>query len=295
MSTPVVTQKSNGGVIQATAQSCHNQLWLKISLVVLGVLLIGGCIALHLYQVNAIAVYSMGGVGGVLVLAASLAILIQSCRQRSAAKAEATAIETLRGNTPEKWQELARDGDAQAIQRGLEAGCINDPAALFSAAALRDHVEVLNLLLAHGVDLKDRCPLHDVVMLRDEQQGLAMMEKLLAQEPTLISTKDKNLNTALHRAAYMGHTKQVELLLRYNADVHAINNGDRTPLLEGVTFNIGHDPNIELIEALLRAGARLDADDNRGNTPTTWLSKFHTDWYNKPEIQQRITAAATKR
>lgn len=290
MSTPVIAQKSNGGVIQATPQTCHNQLWLKISLVVLGVLLIGGCIALHLCQVNAIAVYSTGGVGGVLVVATSLAILIQSCRQRSAAK----AVEALRGNTPEKWQALARQGDAKAIQRGLEAGFINDPAALFSLAASYSNVEVLNVLLAQGVDLKDQCPLHCVVMLQNEQQGLAMMEKLLAQDPALISTKDKNLNTPLHRAGYIGHKKQVDLLLSHHADVHATNNGGRTPLLEASCFCVGQNPNIELIEALLRAGARLDVTAHDHTTFSGWLSTYHTEWFNRPEIQQRITAATQK-
>jgi len=67
---------------QESQPCCCNSNALKISLVVFGLLLIGGAIASHIGQVNAVAVYTMGGVGGVLILATIIGSLIHCFLQR---------------------------------------------------------------------------------------------------------------------------------------------------------------------------------------------------------------------
>jgi hypothetical protein len=61
---------------------CNNSTIIKVLSIVLGLLLVGGAIAAYIYQVNAIAVYTMGGVGGVLILTTVIRCILHCFLQR---------------------------------------------------------------------------------------------------------------------------------------------------------------------------------------------------------------------
>ena len=61
---------------------CSPSNVIKISLLVIGLLLIIGSIAAYTQQINPIAVQSMGGIGGTLILAAVLSMIIPCLLQR---------------------------------------------------------------------------------------------------------------------------------------------------------------------------------------------------------------------
>ncbi len=82
-----------------------------------------------------------------------------------------------------------------------------------------------------------------------------------------VNAKGLDEFTPLHYAANEGHTEVVELLLRHGARVDAVSSTQRTPL--HVACNRGLK---EIAAFLLAAGANVNAQDKDGNTPAHILS-----------------------
>lgn len=77
--------------------------------------------------------------------------------------------------------------------------------------------------------------------------------------------------TALHNAAAFGPTEMVRDLLKAGATVNAPDNRGLTPL----HFAIASDaPSVEIVRVLLQAGANVNARDTSGETPLDWAEKF---------------------
>jgi uncharacterized membrane protein len=66
------------------AKACLDSRLLKISLVVFGLLLIVAAIASHMGQVNAMAVYTMGGVGSISILVIVIMSVMRHLAQKRA-------------------------------------------------------------------------------------------------------------------------------------------------------------------------------------------------------------------
>jgi hypothetical protein len=298
----------------ATSQSCCcNNTILKISLIVFGLFLIGGAIASYIYQVNAIAVYVVGGVGALLILATVITSIVQ-CMSRRRAETRVNEEEQRqfeakqRANEEEcRWYELAQNGDVNTIKEALKYGTLPEPTQLLQAAAKEGHAELVSLLLENGADPKltsrydhlGYSALHLAAICYHHQKGLDTMRVLLAKDATLasVNAKEKNV-TPLHLAASGGaredraiHRQKVELLIQHGADVNAIDSKGNTPLhmvAHGITVGLG-DPNIEVIEILVNAGAQWSAKNKKGKTPLQVAQKHHAAWCNKSEIQQRLS------
>ena len=74
--------------------------------------------------------------------------------------------------------------------------------------------------------------------------------------------RDLEGRTPLHIAAWQGHTSMVELLLRYGADVNAVDREQRTPLQSSAWQ--GHE---SVVWLLLKAGARGEQPCSQRATP----------------------------
>ncbi len=74
-------------------------------------------------------------------------------------------------------------------------------------------------------------------------------------------------NTALHRAAAYGHRDAAEALLRAGAAVDAVNADGATPVLRAARW--GHD---EVVGLLLAHGAKAGATDASGRTAAEWAA-----------------------
>jgi ankyrin repeat protein len=115
---------------------------------------------------------------------------------------------------------------------------------------------------------------------------------LLKQNPDLARATTSNGMTALHHAAQAGHLDVVDILLRYYADVNALDNHGRTALMEAchagpwksepaegiIQLLLDHNAQIDLFQAaamgrtgliesiLDREGSLIDSADDRGRT-----------------------------
>jgi ankyrin repeat protein len=92
--------------------------------------------------------------------------------------------------------------------------------------------------------------------------------RILAADPTLVTARDEEGDTALHIAAALNDTEVVTLLLGKGADIQARNNDGDTPLHRAA--DNGH---VEVAQLLLERGARLDAANTVGETPLHQVSE----------------------
>ncbi|MBL7189342.1 MAG: ankyrin repeat domain-containing protein [Phycisphaerae bacterium] len=100
--------------------------------------------------------------------------------------------------------------------------------------------------------------LQEAVIVEDVNMVSTLVEKGISVE----SLDDSSFQTALHRAARVGHTKVTQLLLDEGAKVNAIDWGCCTPLhyaIEG-----GYN---EIVALLLEHGADVNLKNNTGQTP----------------------------
>jgi ankyrin repeat protein len=116
--------------------------------------------------------------------------------------------------------------------------------------------EIVNLLVSRGVTLTlfEACAAGE----------LERAERLVGDEPAAINAFSGDGWTALHLAAFFGHTKIAELLLAHGADVAAQSkNANRnTPLHAALAGNHAFVAGV-----LMGAGADVDASDAGGWRP----------------------------
>jgi ankyrin repeat protein len=82
-----------------------------------------------------------------------------------------------------------------------------------------------------------------------------------------INARDGNGYTALHWAAYAGHSDSAEILVERGADVDAVDNSKMTPLMVAVCYS--HD---NVARYLLEKGANVNAHDGGGWTPLDYAA-----------------------
>jgi ankyrin repeat protein len=103
-------------------------------------------------------------------------------------------------------------------------------------------------------------PIHGAAQKGD----LAKIKALVAQDPSLISAKDKAGKTALHIAAEYNHKDVAEFLIASGADVNARDDeGGFTPL--DLALSCYHY--MDVLELLIAKGANVNTTSNQGVTP----------------------------
>jgi ankyrin repeat domain-containing protein 49 len=99
------------------------------------------------------------------------------------------------------------------------------------------------------------------LLLNAENDNLDSLEKLLDAHPKLISYKDNDGYTALHRAAYSNNINIVKSLVERGADLEARTEMGWTPLHSAAYWN-----NVEAVNCLLNNGSNINAITNSGQT-----------------------------
>ena len=107
---------------------------------------------------------------------------------------------------------------------------------------------------------------------------LKEIERLIALG-VCVDAKDRSGNTPLHEASGNGHADVVKLLIDNGAKVGVRNGRGEAPLSWiASSFRRDIEKFKEIIEALINAGAEIDAQDNRGNTALHRVSeRGHAD------------------
>jgi ankyrin repeat protein len=124
------------------------------------------------------------------------------------------------------------------------------------AALYRGHTRIVDLLIQAGAPL-------DLFAAAALGRG-DLVERLVAEDSGSIARLSYDGWTALHLAAFFGHTATVETLLRLGADINArsTNTVGNTPLHAAVAGG-----RVDAALALVDAGATIDARDGGGHTP----------------------------
>ena len=84
----------------------------------------------------------------------------------------------------------------------------------------------------------------------------------------------------LHIAVYEGYVEMVKLLLKYGADIEAIDEQGRTPLILASNgyrrgLFLGYSERVDIINILLDQGAKIEAFDKDGKTPLITASNHN--------------------
>jgi len=109
--------------------------------------------------------------------------------------------------------------------------------------------------------------IHDAARSDD----LEKVQELLAEDPSLVSSRDDLTWTPLHYAAAYGYRDVAQLLLARNAEVDARDDLGWTPLHVAAV-----NGNKDVVELLLASKAHVNAKTNRGLTPLSLaLDKDH--------------------
>lgn len=168
--------------------------------------------------------------------------------------------------------DAARSGDTAAVVRALDAGA--DPEArdedgrsALLRAALHDHVETARVLVGRGADVNARDARQDSPWLvTGVTGGVEMMRALLPGEPDLTLT-NRFGGVSLIPASERGHVEYVRAVLaETDIDVDHVNRLGWTALLEAVILGDGGRRHLQVVEALLAAGADPLLPDGNGET-----------------------------
>jgi ankyrin repeat protein len=168
-------------------------------------------------------------------------------------------------------------------------------------AALRQkHFQVAELLHRNGAEVDVRGDWEATPLRQACSDGLLDIAQWLLNHGADVNAQGYQLFTPLHRAAHQGHFKISRLLIEHKADIHSRNEDGLSPLHDAaspavmqVLLDHGADPNaratggstplhcsswwekdrftssgtVEGTRLLLKHGATIDAEDNKGRTP----------------------------
>ena len=141
-------------------------------------------------------------------------------------------------------------------------------------AAENGHLTVTQILLKHGAEANSRndrglTSLHVASGCPGKDNlGLDVVRSLLHHEAN-VHACDNNENTPLHSAARHGQLEVAQILLEHNAEVHARNDNGSTPLL--LAFFRG---NYDMARKLLEFNADVNSQNRHGSTPLLLASKY---------------------
>lgn len=140
-------------------------------------------------------------------------------------------------------------------------------------AARRGSMEFTELLLAHGAKVDARSRDGKGVIEWALSGSSPEVIALLARRGADVNTVNDRGNTPLMSAASAGNAADVETLIAAGADVNASNQDGWTPLVAATFCQAPRGDYPGIARALLKAGARMDARTELGETPVTQAAK----------------------
>ncbi len=173
---------------------------------------------------------------------------------------------------PDAFLNAAAIGDADAVARFIGIGVPVDTRDKQGRTALLlathgNHIEVARILIGAGADVNAKDAISDSPYLYAAAEGhLEILIMTLAHGADLAST-NRYGGTGLIPACHHGHVETVYALLKTKIDLDHVNRLGWTALLEAVILGDGRDPYVEIVQALIEAGASAKIADRDGVTP----------------------------
>lgn len=132
---------------------------------------------------------------------------------------------------------------------------------------------VVNKLLERGANVHAQCRWGNALLLAASSNSLPCVSALLAKGAE-VNVRGENGSgevgwTPLHYAAWNGNLEMARQLLKAGANLNAVRQGDRTPLMEAAEAAWPTQKSLELVQFLCEAGADMNAEDANGDTALT--------------------------
>ncbi|MBQ9817689.1 MAG: ankyrin repeat domain-containing protein [Proteobacteria bacterium] len=156
----------------------------------------------------------------------------------------------------------AESGDSEIVKALLDAGAVVD----IETMAYADNAEIASLLRNHMSD--GHYTLENLLYMDEVTED--MIKDVIAGGYDLNKPLDENNQTLLTFACRSGQGGKIKLLLKYGADpnIPAKNDFGMTPFMLAVSkWMSPNTMDIETIRALIKAGAKINSQDESGMTP----------------------------
>jgi hypothetical protein len=197
--------------------------------------------------------------------------------------------------TEEDVDALVKQG--AILTASYEYGGSHNADALERCAAINAVDLVRSLMDRHGMKVQGKRISTTFLHTEIYDNNLEVVQYVLKNDPSLVSVRNWNQDTPLHKAAsrYQTHgkythkpaptNKVIEILIENGADINTVNKEGRTPLCLTITF--GHP---DTCQQLLDQGANVNVPDSEGINQTikevlnTWMLTKDSDKVKRQEI-----------
>ncbi|KAI9188477.1 ankyrin repeat-containing domain protein [Polychytrium aggregatum] len=165
----------------------------------------------------------------------------------------------------EEWHKTSVEGSASTTDENLVTKvttqllrAIQDNNDSAVSQILFQHSKIINL------DSRDKYG-KTLLMVACQNPNTAVVTTLLRYGASTISTTQSG-KTALSLAVTYDNLKAVQMLIDYGVDVNSVDQGGSTPLMWACDNANSNKHGFQIIDALVKAGARIDAEDGTGQT-----------------------------
>lgn len=169
-------------------------------------------------------------------------------------------------------------GDADAVARLIGIGTPLEQRDSGGRTALLlathgNHIEAARILIEAGADVNASDSISDSPYLYAAAEGRIEILKMTLAHGANLAATNRYGGTGLIPACHHGHIEAVYLLLKTKIDIDHVNRLGWTALLEAVILGDGGPTYIEIIDALVHAGANTRIADKEGVSPLEHAKK----------------------
>ncbi|EAY07153.1 ankyrin repeat protein, putative [Trichomonas vaginalis G3] len=176
-------------------------------------------------------------------------------------------------------ESLEKDLESEKID--IHSKDINYDTYVGWSTNLTDNMDIVELLISHGIDINSRDNDGDTALHLAAFLNVKDVVEFLIPKCADINAKDNYGKTALHWAAFNNNTQLVEFLMSNGADIYVKDYNEKSVLHYAVSYGRfeevdSHDKDYkDLVEILITHGLDVNARDNKNQTPLHYASRLY--------------------